>query len=385
MTTIEYQLKKMPDERAQQFIADMLSHSYRIDRLVFADNCMQVDVADAVSDAEFADQLTQLLFIAKNLDVDVQYEQRRDRVCCENPQPYLEQRRTVQKIADGMYLLQGPFLKAFHALNRYVKDVADRYNAVEQEYPTLWPLDLYKKINYFKEFPQQVIMCAALHDDYETLKNFSNRYDQSCTYDRVALADGFNDSVFGLESAVCDCCYYALQDQADFSNTVYTCYNKVFRNEGHTGEGMKRLTNFSVRDIMFVGDETFVLSMRQKMIDEAIELVKYLDLDCSIETANDPFFANESILKNTFQYASKLKYEVLARLPYDDSRLAVGSVNLHLDFFGRAFNIRLTDGSFAHSGCLGFGFERLVFALYCQYGHDESAWPDGLKERLGLG
>jgi hypothetical protein len=111
------------------------------------------------------------------------------------------------------------------------------------------------------------------------------------------------------------------------------------------------------------------------MIELAIEFLAWLDLDCSIGVANDPFFTDESMIKAVYQNASELKYELLVKLPFSGKELAIGSINLHQDFFGRAFDITLPDGGFVWSGCIGIGFERLVYALYAQYGTESDSWP----------
>jgi seryl-tRNA synthetase len=186
-------------------------------------------------------------------------------------------------------------------------------------------------------------------------------------------------SDFGLQSAVCDTCYYVLKGKRGFGNTLFTTYNKVFRNECSETNSLDRLTSFSVRDIMFVGDQKFVMQQQQKMIELAIEFLAWLDLDSSIAAANDPFFTDESMVKAVYQNASELKYELLVKLPFSGKDLAVGSINLHQDFFGQAFDIKLSEGGFVWSGCLGIGFERIVYALYSQYGTASGSWPAHLR------
>jgi seryl-tRNA synthetase len=115
------------------------------------------------------------------------------------------------------------------------------------------------------------------------------------------------------------------------------------------------------------------------MIELAIEFLAWLDLDSSIAAANDPFFTDESMIKAVYQNASELKYELLVKLPFSGKELAVGSINLHQDFFGQAFDIKLPDGGFVWSGCLGIGFERIVYALYAQYGTESDSWPAHLR------
>ena len=135
---------------------------------------------------------------------------------------------------------------------------------------------------------------------------------------------------------------------------------------------------------MFVGSEAFVLEARQKLIERMARFLSALHIEAGIETANDPFFANDSAMKSVFQNAHRLKYELLARIPHLGREIAIGSINLHTDFFGKAFDIRMADGSVAHSGCVGFGYERLVYALFCQHGPELRSWPRELLEYLAL-
>ena len=75
-----------------------------------------------------------------------------------------------------------------------------------------------------------------------------------------------------------------------FKNTILTTYNKVFRDENSSKDNLDRITCFSVRDIMFLGSEKFVLNTRKKLINSLIVFLKKTNLNCSIEVANDPFF-----------------------------------------------------------------------------------------------
>ncbi len=381
---MKYLLNNALDEKVVEFIQTSISRSYKVKSIHFTNKCIDVDFLDNISFSDFSKMIKELLYISKNINKDKLFEQTSDSSYQENPMKYLESSKDVIKIADGLYMFQGTFWKIFKSCHAYVQRLASKYNATEQEYPTLWPVDLYKKINYFKEFPQQVLLATGLKENFHNKNKFSESYAKNRDYNSVKVDNSFDDFKFGLEQAVCDTCYYALSNEIDFQNKIYTCYNKVFRNETSKINSLDRLINFSVRDIMAVGDKNFVLKIRQNLIDDVIEMMKYYGLEGKIETANDPFFANDSAMKNIFQYTSRLKYEILARLPFSNSYIAVGSINLHLDFFGNAFNITLPDGSYVYSGCLGIGFERFVYSLYCQNGHDVNKWPVDLKEKIGI-
>jgi len=381
---MEYLLKKKLDRKVKEFIANAVERSFRTTSIIIDEQKISVNFTESVSEESFGKLMKELLFISKSINSDILFENNSECSYRENPQKYLEKQKEVIKIAEGMYLFQGVFLKIIKALNGHILKIAEKYNAIEQEHPALWPIDLFKKINYFKEFPHQVILCTTVKQDFQSKKNFSQKYSKDSNFQTVTVDKHLSNASFGLGPAVCDTCYYALQNTKSFQNTVYTTYNKAFRNEVSKISSLDRLPIFSMREIIYVGEEEFVLGMRQRIIDDIISFLKEIDLVCKIETANDPFFTNDSLLKNVFQHSARLKYEILAKLNFSDSLLAVGSINHHMDFFGKVFNITTPTGSNAFSGCMGIGFERLAYALYCQYGHDLELWPSSLRQFLGI-
>ncbi|MBN2560292.1 MAG: hypothetical protein JXQ75_05120 [Phycisphaerae bacterium] len=384
MPTLDYKLHTRLDDAVRDFVVSSIQRSYATNRIEIAGDRLTVGFDENVSPTAFSGLVKRLLYISRSINKDLLYENSVDHPYGEDPIVHLLESRDVIKVADGLYLYQGEFWRVFQALHDYVKRLAREYEAVEQEYPVLWPIDLFRKINYFAEFPQQAILSTSVKGSFEDKESFAQRYATGEDYESVAVTEHMADCRHGLQPAVCDLCYYTLSNETDYQNTIYTTYNKVFRNEYSTTDSLDRLLAFSVRDIMFVGDRDFVLDVRQRLIEDLIEFLRILDLNCRIETASDPFFTNDSAMKAVFQNTARLKYELLARLNHSGVYIAVGSINLHLDFFGRAFNIRLPDGTFAHSGCIGIGFERLAYALYCQYGPDLGGWPTELRKALGL-
>ena len=132
---------------------------------------------------------------------------------------------------------------------------------------------------------------------------------------------------------------------------------------------------------MFVGDKQFVLEVRQNLINEIKKFIKLTELNCSIEVADDPFFIGD-IDKKLFQHSFELKYEILATIPFLKKKIAIGSINFHMDTFGKAFNIN-NNTKKIFSGCIGIGFERLLLALYSQHGNNIKNWPKNLIKKIG--
>ena len=381
---IEYPLGSPLNEKVQRFIRESIETSYNVQNSSYFDSKIVIDLADEVPENEFKKFIKNLIYISSSIGKKVLYENDIDVICSEDPMPQLLESNEVKRISKGLFMFQGNFLKIFHKINDYLKNLAvEKYGAVEQEYPTIWPVKLFRKVNYFKEFPQHVMLATTVKENFNDLKEFSEKYKNTSDYEKIKLSDNLDDCTYGLEPSVCNTCYYALSGTKTHHNTIYTTFNKVFRNESSKTDSLDRLMNFSVRDIMFVGDEQFVLNTRQRLIDDLKDLLKYFHIDSKIESANDPFFSSE-ISRKLFQYSFGLKYELLANVPHSNTQIAIGSINLHLDTFGEAFGIQLHNGKQAFSGCIGIGFERIVYALYCQYGPKVEEWPKKLIKKLDL-
>lgn len=331
-----------------------------------------------------ASMAKRFVFIAKNIEQDLVFHNDVEIRYRDDPQPELERRRDVIPIQPGFFSFQGDMLRVLQALNLSVQKMGEEVDAIEQEHPAVWPVRLFKMIDYFRDFPQQMILCAPLKDDFEVRAEFSKNFGKEADFDSVPMGTHMADATFGLQPAVCDCCYYTLEGARDLKDSFYTTTNRVFRNERSATNQLDRLTNFTVRDIMFVGREEYVLEARQLMIERLSKFLVSLGINAKIETANDPFFANESAMKSVFQNTHRLKYELLAYIPHLDREIATGSINLHTDFFGRAFDIESAEGAVAHSGCIGVGMERMTYALFCQHGPDLGDWPQPVLSFLGL-
>jgi len=381
MPLLTFPLNNELNEYQQNWLTDSLSRSFQLDHINFENNIVSIKVSDDIKQELLKNTLARLVYVCSYLNASTIFNNQPNRVSpLTDPIDALQDMGDVKRVGKGLFLFQGVFWKLFRFFNNYWREKALSIGAIEQEYPALWPVELYKKIDYFSEFPQQVIMASSVKPNNESLNTVATKYGKHQDYDSFDMGEHMAHSHFGLQCAVCDICYYALEGSSDYKNTTYTTYNKVFRNESSDTNSLDRLTNFSVRDIMFVGDELFVLEQRQKMIELAKEFLTWLNLDCSITTASDPFFSNDTVMKSVFQNASQLKYELLVKLPFNQKEMAIGSINLHQDFFGRAFDIKLSDSTPVWSGCFGIGFERLVYALYAQFGTDYQRWPDNLKK-----
>jgi seryl-tRNA synthetase len=156
-----------------------------------------------------------------------------------------------------------------------------------------------------------------------------------------------------------------------------TALGKCFRYESSNLSGPERLWDFNMREIIFVGPADYVLSAKNRLVELSAHFLDELGVAYEISSASDPFFVDSYAVQAAYQQGFDLKFELLAPLPYSGKKLAVGSINYHQDFFGRSFAIETTAGA-AHTGCIGFGYERLALAFLAQHGVDQKNWPDAV-------
>ena len=145
-----------------------------------------------------------------------------------------------------------------------------------------------------------------------------------------------------------------------------------------------RMQTFRVREFVRMGRDDQVLAFRESWFDRAQQFIEKLALPCAIDTANDPFFGRSGRLMAESQREQGLKYELLVPVSSEAKPTACVSFNYHLDHFGEAWQIELSDGTRAFSGCVGFGLERLALALFRHHGMDADAWPAHVRQILRL-
>ena len=100
----------------------------------------------------------------------------------------------------------------------------------------------------------------------------------------------------------------------------------------------------------------------------ALDMFRQMGLPATTDLANDPFFGRPGLLMANGQRSQRLKFEILVTISDPDKLSACGSFNYHVDHFAEAYGIQGTDGEPAHTGCAGFGLERVALALLRHHG-----------------
>jgi seryl-tRNA synthetase len=280
----------------------------------------------------------------------------------------------------GQVSLVGLPLALFEYFDRVFTGFGEPFSAEPLRVPTLIPVETLAKCDYLRSFPHIVNFVSHLPEDTALVEEFQQRHK-----DRLSLDDQARGQMetpeAGLSPAVC---YHAYSMHADQTippdGVTYGMVGKCFRYESSNMKDLRRLWDFSLREVVFMGTRDQVLERRERAVAMMADFLVSHGVAAEIRTASDPFFVapDDALAKTYFQLSSDTKYEVAALLP-DGSQLAVGSLNYHSDFFGRAFDVALQDGTPMQSVCVGFGLERWVYAFFAQHGTDPREWPEPVR------
>ena len=278
----------------------------------------------------------------------------------------------------GRYAFGPKLTRLMQAFQRCVDRIARDFRATPLTFPTLIGGDVLERCSYIRSFPHSLSLVSHLREDLDAIQDFAKTTRWSAdhlAYDARHLAPAPNL----LSPSVCFH-YYAMHAGSRHPSLLTsTATGKCFRWESGNLTGLERLYDFTMQEVIFLGGGEEVLAKRTQSIDAAVALFDEIGLAYEIRTATDPFFIDSYAPQVTFQKAFELKFEIRALLPYKERTFAIGSFNYHQDLFGRAFDIRDRADQPLHSGCMGFGIERVALAVCAQFGLEPSGWPKALE------
>ncbi len=295
----------------------------------------------------------------------------------------LVKRGWMHDYGTGQVAYSGPVLKLATLINDKSGELYRQvFNAKDSHFPAMIDADTLHKCGYFDSHPNAVTFVGNVIEDFDAIEEF--RRANSCSEGALLpKQDHIHIDGMCLNPAACFPCYPTLTGQSFDEGQCYTWLGRVFRYESRNINGLDRLYEFNVRELVFVGDEDYVRGVRAKALPVVEELAAFMDIDCQVQTATDPFFATVSAAKKFWQASQEVKNEIkIPALGNDGSvkQLACGSINLHGNFFGKRFGFTCKNGEPAQTGCVGLGIERWVLAAFTQHGFDEMRWPDAVRK-----
>ncbi len=241
---------------------------------------------------------------------------------------------------DGLLSLGAAETALIHALQSRFREMALAAGAEERQFPTVIAEEILIRSEYFQSFPQ---FASAVNSPTKKGRYF-------------------------LSPAVCYHCYQLLMNSVVPEHTLLTCQGRCFRAESANGS---HLWEFTMREIVFLGSDGFVRAQCDAWKQRITSWAEQLGLIVKLAPATDPFFVAETRGKKLLQQIKELKYELTAP-GLSGTDVPVASFNLHERFFTSRFEVTLTDGEPAYSGCAAFGIERWCMALIARHGVNEA-------------
>ena len=183
-----------------------------------------------------------------------------------------------------------------------------------------------------------------------------------------------------LTPAGCYPLYPMLRGEQPAAGRLFDVFSYCFRHEPSPDPARMQL--FRMREYVRIGRPEEVTSWRAAWLDRGLAMMQMLGLPAHIALANDPFFGRTGKLLAANQREQELKYELVVPITSEQNPTAVLSFNYHQELFGGLYGIAI-EGEVAHTGCVGFGMERVVLALLKTHGLEPDGWPQAVKEALG--
>jgi hypothetical protein len=368
-------------EYALAFVSENIL-SYKVNG---ADSTIEIEVSSESSCESVSQKVRELVERYEKrefgLPKAVQFKQERELPIVDAWSGLLD-RKWVTPVGQGHVVLRGMAAELLSLIDAKVERVFVRSFQAEREfYPATILCKTLDRIHHFTSFPEHVDFVAHLRGDLAVLNEFSAECrEQGWSPSLHEGRMGEND--FAICPSCCYHCYEAMEEwQLKSPGRCTTMAVPCHRYEGANHRTMSRLRSFTQRDVVWVGHPRFVVEGRAKAEELIVKWAKDWELVGTFETSNDMFFTQDYAVKASFQRQQQAKKELRLLIPVEKQSISVFSSNFHGVTFGKAFNITV-DGRAATSACVGWGYERWVYAIFSQFGFDVNRWPVALREEF---
>lgn len=279
----------------------------------------------------------------------------------------------------GLYGRSGAFEAVHDGLDAWITRIGVDQRAEIMRFPPAMNRKRFEASGYMRGFPQ---LAGTIHcfcgDEH------AHRALLACIEEGREWTDGQKATDAVLTPAACYPLYPILAARGTLpeGGATIDVMSWCYRHE--PSDDPARLQSFRMREYVRIGSPDAVLAFRRQWLDRTPSIAEALGLEAKVDLANDPFFGRTGKLKAESQRDQGLKFELLIAVGSREKPTACMSFNYHQDLFGTLCGLTLPDGSTAHTGCVGFGMERLVLALFRAHGFVLSAWPGAVRNALAL-
>ncbi|TXK84577.1 aminoacyl--tRNA ligase-related protein [Paenibacillus sp. N3.4] len=261
----------------------------------------------------------------------------------------------------------------FQQIDRILQELSLHHDAQLRSYPSMIPLATLHKCRYIPTFPQNIHLVSEFPHRLQDL----NKVRETGHLEEISRL-----SAYALSPAVCFHCYAELSEKRLSNPLLLTARGTCYRHEALWRLGKHRMNEFSMREIVMFGDNSFIETKRKQFMEDVWTLFESLGLRGRIETASDPFYFSEETAKGQLQLMGNMKYELVVEAGEGNGSFSIASFNNMEDSLCKPFEVLNDEYKPMHSGCIAFGIDRWMFALLSCYGGDYAKWPATVKQIL---
>jgi seryl-tRNA synthetase len=279
---------------------------------------------------------------------------------------------------DGVYARTALYTHVTERLEAYISTLREPAAEI-MRFPPVMSRSQLEKSGYLKSFPNLLGCVCALHGTETSIRAAADRHESGGDWTQALSA---SDLV--LSPAACYPVYpiAAARGTLPKGGWQFDIEADVFRHE--PSKSLDRLQSFRMREYVCIGTPDDVADFRERWMVRAQRIATNLGLTFRVDQASDPFFGRVGQMKAVAQVQQSLKFELLIPLRSEEQPTACMSFNYHQAHFGVTWGINDADGQPAHTGCVAFGMDRLAVAMFATHGIDTAAWPQSVRETLGM-
>jgi len=264
-----------------------------------------------------------------------------------DPMPFLFKNNLAVQVGNGLFVLKGFLVEILDKIESSVCRIAKELGAEPVTVPCLLTWENAQKSHYLDSFANQAMMIKYFQKDKKLTRAFHGL----------------------ISPTVCYHCFSSFKNGLIDHNQALTAIARCTRREVGNLNDLSRLVNFTMREVIFYGTKEYCADSLKKTLDRTVKMLNQeFDLTYKLVTANDPFFGKSATIKKQAQLILESKYELQTLLPFSNETISIGSFNNHGRVFYDRFNIKSKNPELGFSGCVGWGYERILYAILAQKG-----------------
>ena len=278
---------------------------------------------------------------------------------------------------EGLYGRSEAFESLVEATDKLIGRLSAKDGAEIMRFPPIMTRTGFEASGYFKNFPQ---LTGTVHCFCGDDRDHKRVLECAPAEGGWTAAQAPSDVV--LTPASCYPVYPVIASRGRLPEAGWLVDSSSYCFRHEPSVDPARMQMFRQREQICFGSPERIRAFQTHWMERALDMFGQLELPAFTDLANDPFFGRPGQLMANGQRSQRLKFEILMPVSDPDKPSACGSFNYHVHHFADAYGLQAADGSVAHTGCAGFGLERVALALLRQHGFAPDDWPASVHRVL---